>query len=183
MTTDSLGSGAGRRHPPAPGDRTEGSPAPPRLPETVQMRAWACLLRSYRLVMDRLDEELGEERGMSLSWFDVLVQLSLAGGRLKMNELAASIVLSKSGLTRRIDRMEAAGYVAREWSRSDRRVAYAVLTSAGVEALEAALPVHLRGIEEHFSRHVSDSDAVVLEDVLGRVGDAARGQDGPAASG
>jgi len=79
--------------------------------------------------------------------------------------------------------MEAAGYVAREWSQRDRRVAYAVLTAAGVQALQAALSVHLRGIEEHFSRHLSESDAVFIEDVLARVGDAASGPGEPATSG
>jgi DNA-binding MarR family transcriptional regulator len=150
-----------------------GSPVNDQAGESPKLGAWLAFLTSYRAVMDRLEEELEAERGLPLTWFDVLVQLARAGGRLRMNQLAASLVLSKSGLTRRIDRMEKAGYVARESSCSDRRGAYAVLTDAGREALEAAQPVHLRGIREHFSRHLSDAEACTLEKALGLIGDAA----------
>jgi DNA-binding MarR family transcriptional regulator len=141
--------------------------------QDAKMRAWVAFLTSYRAVLDRLESELLEKRGMSLSWFDVLVQLARAGGRLRMNRLAASLVLSRSGLTRRIDRMEAAGFVARESAPNDRRGAYAVLTESGLEALAAAQVVHLEGIEEHFSRHLSDPAAATLEEVLAGIAQAA----------
>jgi DNA-binding MarR family transcriptional regulator len=144
-----------------------------RFEQDAKLRAWLAFLTSYRAVLDRLEDELLEKRGMSLSWFDVLAQLARAGGRLRMNRLAASLVLSKSGLTRRIDRMEAAGFVTRESAPSDRRGAYAVLTDAGLEALAAAQQVHLEGIEEHFSRHLSDSAAATLEKVLALIAEAA----------
>ena len=150
-----------------------GSPGFDQTDESPKLRAWLAFLTSYRMVMDRLEEELEAERGLALTWFDVLAQLARAGGRLRMNQLAASLVLSKSGLTRRIDRMERAGYVARESSCSDRRGAYAVLTEAGREALEAAQPVHLTGIREHFSRYLSDAEARTLEKALGLIADAA----------
>jgi DNA-binding MarR family transcriptional regulator len=157
--------------------RGDAAPTAPRalrrFEQDAKLRAWVAFLTSYRAVLDRLETELLEARGMSLSWFDVLVQLARAGGRLRMNRLAASLVLSRSGLTRRIDRMEAAGFVARESAPNDRRGAYAVLTEAGLEALVAAQVVHLEGIEEHFSRHLSDSAAATLEEVLALVAEAA----------
>jgi DNA-binding MarR family transcriptional regulator len=141
--------------------------------QDAKLRAWVAFLTSYRAVLDRLEGELLEKRGMSLTWFDVLAQLARAGGRLRMSRLAASLVLSRSGLTRRIDRMEAAGFVARESAPNDRRGAYAVLTEAGLEALAAAQIVHLEGIEKHFSQHLSDSAAVTLAEVLALVAEAA----------
>lgn len=152
-------------------------PAGPRVlhpfERDAKLRAWVAFLTSYRAVLDRLEGELVEKQGMSLTWFDVLAQLARAGGRLRMNRLAASLVLSKSGLTRRIDRMEAAGFVTRESASSDRRGAYAVLTDAGFEALAAAEIVHLEGIERHFSQHLSDSAAATLEEVLAHVAETA----------
>jgi DNA-binding MarR family transcriptional regulator len=144
-----------------------------RFEQDAKLRAWLAFLRSYRADLDRLEDELLEKYGMSLSWFDVLAQLASAGGRLRMNRLAASLVLSKSGLTRRIDRMEAAGFVTRESAPGDRRGAYAVLTGAGLGALAAAQQVHLEGIEEHFSQHLSDSAAATLEKVLALMAEAA----------
>jgi DNA-binding MarR family transcriptional regulator len=150
-----------------------------RFEQDAKLRAWLAFLTSYRAVLDRLEDELVAKQGMSLTWFDVLAQLARAGGRLRMNRLAASLVLSKSGLTRRIDRMEAAGFVTRESASNDRRGAYAVLTDAGLEALVAAQRVHLEGIEEHFSQHLSDSAAATLEKVLAVIAEAAAKPTGP----
>jgi DNA-binding MarR family transcriptional regulator len=92
-----------------------------------------------------------------------------------MRELADAVLLSRSGLTRLVDRMEAAGLVCREAHASDRRGANAVLTAAGRAALRRAAPVHLRGIEAHFARHLSDAEVETLRAALGRVSGAQRG--------
>jgi DNA-binding MarR family transcriptional regulator len=78
-------------------------------------------------------------------------------------------LLSRSGLTRLIDRMATAGYVDRETCPSDRRGAYAVLTPAGKKALATAWPSHARGVAEHFARHLDADDAKRLTEMLGRV--------------
>jgi DNA-binding MarR family transcriptional regulator len=138
-------------------------------PAEDRLAAWAAMLHGHLALTGVLDHELAAEVGLPLTWYDVLVNLHAAGGRLRMQELARSIVLSKSGLTRLVDRMVAAGLVAREPCEGDRRGLLAVLTDAGRDALHTAAPVHLRGIEEHFGRHVSPEEAEVVRSVFERV--------------
>src|SRR5690606_23529744 len=131
---------------------------PPRAPEItttpltdVQMAAWRGFLEAYRRVIDVLADELETETEMPLGWYDVLVQLSEAPDRARrMQDLADAVLLSKSGLSRLVDRMEAAGYVERRPCAEDGRGILAALTDEGFAALRAAAPVHLRGVREHF---------------------------------
>jgi DNA-binding MarR family transcriptional regulator len=142
----------------------------PRRPDPERLAAWRLLLETHAAVVERLSHELEEECGLPLTWYDVLLQLSSAPqGRLRMRDLARAVLLSRSGLTRLVDRMEAAGMVRREAHPSDGRGANAVLTPEGRAALRRAAPVHLRGIDEHFARHLSDTDAAALRDALARV--------------
>jgi DNA-binding MarR family transcriptional regulator len=134
-----------------------------------QLAAWRSFLHGHLVLTGVLAREMEAETGLPLTWYDVLLNLNEAGGRLRMQELARSIVLSKSGLTRLVDRMVAAGYVEREPAEGDRRGLLAVLTPAGKDALRAAAPVHLRGIEQHFGRLVSDEEAEVVRTVFDRV--------------
>jgi DNA-binding MarR family transcriptional regulator len=147
----------------------------PRRPDPERLAAWRLLLEAHAAVVDRLGRELEAECGLPLTWYDVLVQLASAPeGRLRMRDLARAVLLSRSGLTRLVDRMEASGMVCREAHPSDGRGAFAVLTPAGRAALRRAAPVHLRGIDAHFARHLSDADAAALRDALSRVVDAER---------
>jgi DNA-binding MarR family transcriptional regulator len=138
-----------------------------------RMAAWTTFLTAHAAVIERLEEELQTEQSLPLGWYEVLLHLSWApDGRLRMGELAASVLLTPSGLTRLVDRMNAAGLVRREACPSDRRVAYATLTAAGRQRLRRAAPTHLRGVEEHFLRHLSDAEAATLAGALSRVLDA-----------
>jgi DNA-binding MarR family transcriptional regulator len=131
------------------------------------LEAWRAFLSSYRALIDVLEDELKCARGLPLTWFDVLAQLhSAPGNRLRMTQLANSIMLSKSGLTRLVDRLIDAGLVVRESCPSDRRGYEAVLTPDGRQAFEEAYPAHLEGIERHFSRHFSDDEARALSRAL-----------------
>ncbi|HMS59784.1 MAG TPA: MarR family transcriptional regulator, partial [Tepidiformaceae bacterium] len=110
------------------------------------MRAWRGFLTAHARVMALLEEELERERDLPLSWYDVLVQLEEArGSRLRMTELAAAVLLSKSGLTRLVDRMCTAGLVNRSADAEDRRGRWVQLTPAGRKRLQDAAPAHLRG--------------------------------------
>ncbi|HEX6311775.1 MAG TPA: MarR family transcriptional regulator [Acidimicrobiia bacterium] len=129
--------------------------------------AWRALLRAHAAVVGVLERELAEQ-GMPIAFYDVLDQLSNAGGRMRMRELANAVLLSRSGLTRLVDRMERAGYVRREHCADDRRGAFAVVTAAGRRAYRQASPVYERGIEEHFTRHLGER-SVVLTAALERV--------------
>lgn len=134
-----------------------------------QFEAWKAFLRAHAAVMRVLDDELEAEQGIPLTYFDVLIQLWRAGGRLRMSDLADAVLLSRSGITRLVDRMGRDGLVRREPCPTDRRALYAVLTPEGKTALQKALPVHLRGVAEHFARHLSDREAKTLSAALGRL--------------
>ena len=124
-----------------------------------------------------------EEQGLSLTWYDVLVHLSEAPGeRLPHNVLAESIVLSRSGITRLVDRMVAAGVVRREPSPDDRRVSQVVMTEEGRRVLHQAAPGHFRGIAEYFTGHLNTEDVPVFQSFFARVLQTRRrgpSQDGP----
>lgn len=109
---------------------------------------------------------------MALSDYDVLVQLAGAEShRLRMSELADRVLLSRSGVTRLVDRLVAEGLVERVTCDDDRRGQWASLTEAGVARLRRASPTHLRGIGEHFIGRLSDDELAVLERTLSRLVD------------
>jgi len=134
-----------------------------------QLDAWRAFLRAHSGLIRTLDRELEAEQGFPITYFDVLAQLTAAGGRLRMSELADAVILSRSGVTRLVDRMERGGFVKREHCPTDRRAMYATITPAGKRALAKARPVHLRGVAEHFARHLTDDDAKTLAAALGRM--------------
>ncbi|MEK6274648.1 MAG: MarR family transcriptional regulator [Actinomycetota bacterium] len=121
-----------------------------------QLAAWSGFLTSHARIARVLDADLEREHGLPLSSYDVLIQLSLAPDRrLRMFELADAIVLSRSGLTRLVDRLERAGLVERERGDVDPRQMYARLTDRGLEALAEATPTHIAGIKERFLERLS----------------------------
>jgi DNA-binding MarR family transcriptional regulator len=143
-------------------------------PTKEQLADWQVFLETAYALIDILDAELQAERGITLGWYDALVHLEEADDGLRMNELAARILLSKSGLTRVIDRMEEAGLVRRERPPDDRRVVKVLITPTGLETLQAARAVHRRGIQEHFVQHVDPSELTALANTLENVRDHVR---------
>jgi DNA-binding MarR family transcriptional regulator len=140
-----------------------------------RLRAWRAFVEAHAAVVDVLERELTDRRGMSLTWYDALLQLTEAPDqRLRMSELADSIVISRSGFSRAARRMEEAGLIAREPSPEDGRGAYVVLTDQGRRAFRRAAAVHLRGVARHFLCHLSAEEAAVLETVLRRIRPARR---------
>lgn len=135
-----------------------------------RLTVWKLFLQTHAAIFDVLEDELRTERDLPLTWYDVLVQLAQAPDQqMRMQDLARSVLLSKSGLTRLFDRMVQAGLVERRPCPSDRRSTYAALTPAGSAALEAAAPVHGRGIEQHFARHLTDEETRVMQTALARI--------------
>jgi DNA-binding MarR family transcriptional regulator len=143
-------------------------------PPREQLVVWRTFLEAAFALIDILDAELHEERGISLRWYDVLVHLDEAEHGVPMNELASRILASKSGLTRVIDRMEEAGLVERRRHGEDRRVIEIVMTPDGQKALTDARTVHRRGINEHFARHLDKRDFEALSQALEKVRDHVR---------
>jgi DNA-binding MarR family transcriptional regulator len=157
-----------------PASATSAAPRRPDISPT-RMAAWRAFLEAHARVTDRLTHELRDEQNLPLTWYDVLVQLHEAPGhRLRMQELADAVVLSKSGLTRLIDRMQEADLVRRSECPSDRRGTFAELTELGLATLRRSAPTHLRGVREHFASLLTDEEAHVLAVALDRIAAAAR---------
>ena len=137
-----------------------------------QLAAWSGFLLSHAQIVRALDAELERKHGLPLTSYDVLIQLSLAPDRrLRMFELADAVVLSRSGLTRLVDRLERAGLVERERGEADPRQMYARLTDRGLEVLAHATPTHIAGVKERFLERLSDEQteqlAAIWRSVLG----------------
>lgn len=141
----------------------------------IHHMAWYQLLRSHAAVNREIERRLDKaSKPVTLGWYDVLVTLEKAPeGRLRMSELADHVLLSYSGLTRLVDKIEAAGLLRREMCPGDRRVCYAAITEAGLEWRRAAWPSRRAAIIELFSQHISEEEARTIEAALRRVADAA----------
>jgi DNA-binding MarR family transcriptional regulator len=138
----------------------------PGLPDT----AWLRFLRAHAAITRELSSRLEALHDLTLSDFDVLVQLYYAEGRrMRRIDLARSVLLTASGITRLLDGLESAGFVAKERCASDARVTYAVLTTAGVEKIEDARESHLADIEELFGSRFSARERDQLAELLGRL--------------
>jgi DNA-binding MarR family transcriptional regulator len=138
--------------------------------DTRELRAWRGLLRVHAQLSKALDAQLIAAQGLPLTSYEVLMYLSDAeGGRMRMNELAESVLLSRSGLTRLVDRLEREGYLERCSCAHDARGAFAVLTPAGREKVEAARAAHLDGVRELFLSHFSSDELDVLGEAWDRV--------------
>ena len=143
-------------------------------PSAQELVAWRAFFETACAVIDILDAEMQEERGITLGWYDTLVHLEGAEDGLRMNELASRILMTKSGLTRVVDRMAEAGLVRRERPADNRRVVLVHLTPDGLETLRAARVVHRRGIQEHFVQHLDPERLVTLPEALQRMRDHVR---------
>jgi len=135
-----------------------------------RLDAWRALLVTHAALVAKLDHELEQERDLPLAWYEVLLHLNEApNSALRMGDLAQRALLTPSGLTRLVDRMQGAGLVSRESCGTDRRGAWAVLTPAGRKRLKEAAPVHVRGVERYFARHLTKDEAKALSGVLGKM--------------
>jgi DNA-binding MarR family transcriptional regulator len=138
--------------------------ARPLTAKDPRLAPWRAFLLAYARVSRRLDEELRSEHDVSFAEYDALLTIAHAPDRrIRMGQLAEEVLLSKSGVTRLIDRLVGDGLVERSTCLSDARGAEAVLTERGLERLRAASQTHLRGIEEHFLTIVDPADLEGLE--------------------
>jgi DNA-binding MarR family transcriptional regulator len=139
------------------------------LPDRRGVAAWGALLRAHATLLRQLATELVQETGLTLGDFDVLAQLAAAGGALRMTELAARAFSSRSGMTRRIDRLVEEGLVWRANADADARGVVVGLTDAGVARLVETAPVHLRGVAKLFVAPLDDEELAMLERALTKV--------------
>jgi DNA-binding MarR family transcriptional regulator len=138
-----------------------------------RLRAWRAFLFGQAALLRTLEARLVAEEGLSLAEYDALVQLASAPDRrLRMSELAERLVISRSGGTRLVDRLVSQGLVERSTCAPDGRGAYAVLTRDGLARLRAAVPVHLRHVEEQFLSAIDAGDLPAIERAMTAVAGA-----------
>ncbi len=149
-------------------DVTDATPAPG--PGDWRVAVWRSFLRAHAVVLSELERELDRDAALPLAWYDVLLTLAQAPERrLRMAELADRVMLSRSGLTRLVDRIEKAGYVRREPSPDDARGTFTVLQPTGLRRLRDAVPTHLAGVQRHWLAHFDDDELRTLGALLSRI--------------
>jgi DNA-binding MarR family transcriptional regulator len=139
------------------------------LPDRRGLDAWVALLQAHATLVRRLGAAMEEETGLALADYDVLAQLAKAAGELRMTELAARVLISRSAMTRRVTRLVDEGLVRRADADADGRGVVVSLTDAGVARLAASAPAHARGISKLFVARLSDRELAVLERALSKV--------------
>src|SRR6202521_273748 len=130
------------------------------------LEAWGALLEAHATLMRQLQTDLLNKTGLDLNDFDVISQLARAGGALRMAELAARAFSSRSGLTRRVDRLVEEGLVSRTTADGDARGVGVTLTAARAARVTETVPVHLRAVAELFMAKLNNQDLAVLERAL-----------------
>jgi DNA-binding MarR family transcriptional regulator len=152
---------------------------PPREQDTLtvgEMRAWRALLRAHTCLSKRLDAELDQAHRLPMSSYEVLLHLEAASAeRMRMCDLAERAQLSRSGLTRLVDRLEREGLLERCSCEHDARGSYACLTETGRERLEEARGTHLAVVREHFLARFSETELSVLADMWERIAPCSNG--------
>ncbi len=144
--------------------------APARRLSEREVAVWGGFLRTHSKLIRTLDAELVDEHGLPLSSYEVL--LYLANGPeegMRMSELAESVLLSRSGLTRLADRLEKAGLIVRRECESDQRGLLAVITDEGRQTVEEARRTHLAGVRERFLSRISDAEQRMLGEIWERL--------------
>ena len=132
--------------------------------------AWIRFLRAHAAVTRQLSARLEAEHGLTLSDYDVLVQLYHAPDRiLRRVDIARAVLLTASGITRLLDGLERGGWVEKRACKSDARVSYAALTTEGLKRFEAARRSHLADIEELFGSRFDADERAQLAELLGRL--------------
>ena len=142
------------------------------------LQAWTRLLRAYISTTRLLSAELQEGHGLTLNDYEALLVLSRAeDGRLKRVELARSLMLTPSGVTRLLQGLEDAGLVERASCATDLRITYAQLTDAGREKLGAASSDHIASIHALFEQHFAQDEIETIAEILGKLPGIAEGDD------
>jgi DNA-binding MarR family transcriptional regulator len=135
-----------------------------------ELGSWGGFLRVYGVLARELDGELTAQHGVTLSDYEVLLFLaSTPDRRMRMSELADSVLISQSGITRLVDRLTRRGLVKRERCSADRRGLFAVLTQSGLAKLREASPTHLAGVRSRFLSRLSEDEQTTLGELWERL--------------
>jgi DNA-binding MarR family transcriptional regulator len=139
------------------------------LPSKGGLEAWDAFLRAHATLMRSLEVDLAQATGLALADFDVLAQLARAGGELRMTDLADRVLVSRSGMTRRVARLVEEGLVRRANTDADARGVVVTLNDAGLARLTETARVHLRGVSELFVERFDEQELAGLKNALDKV--------------
>lgn len=139
------------------------------VPDERGLEAWLSFLQAHASLMRELATDLVTRTGLTLGDFDVLAQLAVGNGELRMSDLATKAFTSRSGMTRRVDRLVDEGLVRRSSADADARGVVVALTDAGVARLRESVPIHLGKVSELFIDRLDDQELATLERALGKV--------------
>lgn len=145
------------------------------------MPAWLALLRTHTRLWEQVEAQMREANGLTMARYDVLAHLDMAGGRLGLTDLAATILLSPSGLSKLLDRMEAAGLVRRDPDPRDHRAAFAAITPQGRALARKARHSHHQFLAATFAAALDDRDLTDLARIMDRISAALPGHQTAAA--
>lgn len=141
--------------------------------DDVDVSAWRAVLLTQSRVVRAIERDLDAAGAISLGWYDVLLELNAAPDRqLRMQDLAARAVLSRTRVSRIVTELADAGYVERQEDPADRRAWLATLTEQGRAVLRSTAPRYLQGIEHHFNRHLSPAERRTIASALDKVVEA-----------
>jgi len=133
------------------------------------MPTWLMLVRTYARLWDELEAQVRRDHGLTIARYDVLAQLEMAGGELRLSDLASAVVLSPSGLSKLLDRMEKSKLIRREPDPDDGRASLATLTPEGRVLVKRARPSHHALLEQTFGAVLDDRDIAELARIMGRI--------------
>ena len=133
------------------------------------MPAWLALLRTHARLWDQVEAQMRHDHGLTMPRYDVLAQLDMAGGRLGLSELASAVVLSPSGLSKLLDRMEDSGLIRREPDPRDARSAFAVITPRGRSLVKKARLSHHAFLRHAIGAALDQDDLADLTRIMGRI--------------
>ena len=138
--------------------------------ESRWMPAWLALIRTYTRMWEQVEAQMRRDTGLTMARYDVLAQLDMSGGRLGLTDLASSILLSQSGLSKLLDRMEASGLVRRDPDPRDGRAAIAAITPQGRSLVRKARQSHREFLRQTFAEALNEDDLADLARVMDQIG-------------
>lgn len=144
----------------------------------LELSAWRFFIKTHAEIIEKIEQDLAAQKRVPLTTYDVLIALFETPNRkLRFGDLNKKVVLTKSGLTRLVDRLEREGLIKRERSEEDRRGTYAVLTEAGEVELRRAWPVYAKGIKRHFAAPLSENNLESLHNAFETLNNAIQSQE------
>lgn len=147
--------------------------------EEDQLAAWRAFVNAHAAVIKRIEADLSDQRREPLTTYDVLVALYQSPDKkLRMSDLANKVVLTRSGLTRVIERLEREGLVERERTEEDRRGAFAVLTREGKREFLRTWPVYAEGIYNYFVSVLDEEERKAVEKAMTKISEALKKGEG-----